>query len=123
MNADGKFPSLAAAVSSGVATIATGAASVAFDDYAKILGGAAGLMAGGFLFFVRKWMNDREEADRRLADSIREHTVQQRRFNEKVGRFMIAVTAHLGLHDVDSDPAMLISQARRRSTDRKGNDG
>lgn len=119
MNDEAKFPSLAAAVSSGVATIAAGAASVAFDDYAKILGGATGLMAGGFLFFVRKWMNDREEADRKLADTIRAHSEQQRRFNEKVVRFMSAVTGHLGLHDVDSDPAMLISQARRRSTDRK----
>jgi hypothetical protein len=98
-----RVPSLPAAVLSAVGTIASGVGSIVFPRD-TLLGLATALMATGFLYFVRRWMQEREAADREAVDTLRKHIEKQDRFEREVIHFMGQVQAHLGLRRYDSDP-------------------
>ncbi len=95
--------SLIAAITSAVAGLASGSASLTFNADV-ILGWITALMAGGFLFFVRRWMAEREENDRKVMDTLRIQNEKQAKFERDVSHFMGQVQGRLGLHRYDSDP-------------------
>jgi hypothetical protein len=81
---------------------------------------AIGGMCAGFLYFVRQWINDQKEADRRVMDTVRRESEQRQEFERKTSEALGLIMGHLGLSRADFDPAILInSGAERRVRERR----
>jgi hypothetical protein len=111
--------SLVAAIASAAASLTSGIAAFSLSAD-KVLGGVAALMAGGFLFFVRKWMSEREDNDRRVMDTLRAQNEKAEKQSDKQAEiervlyhFIGQVQGRLGLHSIDSDPAIEIRTAHK----------
>lgn len=103
---DWKISSFIVAIGSAGATAVAAVVSLVLPGD-KIVEWIVLSVAAGFLFFVRKWIHDQEEADRRLMDTLRKHIERQQRFEEYVLHFVGQVQGRLGLHSINSDPDMM----------------
>lgn len=112
------FPYLGAAILSAAGAFVSAVTSFAVGAFSPgsiegILELVTAAMAGGFLYLVRKWMEEREAADRRLMDTFREHSETQRAFESQVTHFMGLVSGKLGLYD--SDPKMRAGEPKEQA--------
>lgn len=107
MNGGSRFPLLTAAIASGAASVGSAVASITFPSD-RILAVATALMASGFLYFVKRWMSERETAEREMVDTIRKHIEQQSSFEREVYHFMGLVKGHFGIHNADSNPELKV---------------
>lgn len=107
------LPNLPAAIASGYGLVVTAIANAAVPGGIPNSEWLTGIMAAGFLWFVRRWMIERKRLEQEVLRTMRKQNEQRLEFERTVTHFMLLVAGRLGLEN-SSDPALLVADVLRQ---------